>query len=349
MIAETSKPIAMLKDLCKKLLYVSGMLGFYHRRRNADRLTVVMFHRILNPEDPRWNSCDPDYTLATRWFVESLKFFRKHYSVVSLSDVLASRRHGAPLPPRPLLITFDDGWADNADYALPELRKAGLPAVLFVVADAVGTRQPFFQECLIAAWRRQALKVEELAAALRSHAAGDWQPRDESIGTMREAISRLEALPEDQRVRILAPFMAALDDGLRHMATVEELQRLEAGGIALGLHGKTHAPMRFAADLDAELSGARTALAQRLGGAGPAVSMSFPHGSYDDAIARRAQEAGYELVFTSVRALNPVLPKVGWLLGRTGIEAEEVIDSRNRFRPDRLALHLFRLPSRRLA
>ena len=349
MIAETSKPIAMLKDLCKKLLYVSGMLGLYHRRRNADRLTVVMFHRILNPEDPRWSTCDPDYTLATRWFVESLKFFRRHYSVVSLSDVLASRRHGAPLPPRPLLITFDDGWADNADYALPELRKAGLPAVLFVVADAVGTRQPFFQERLIAAWRRQALKVGELAVALRSHAAGDWQPRDESIGAMREAIARLEALPEDQRDRVLAPFMAALDDGLRHMVTVEELQRLEAGGIALGLHGKTHAPMRLAVDLDAELSGARTALAKRLGGAEPAVSMSFPHGSYNDAIARRTQEAGYELAFTSVRALNPVRPRIGWLLGRTGIEAEEAVDSHNRFRPDRLALHLFRLPSRRLA
>ena len=349
MIAETSKPIAMLKDLCKKLLYVSGMLGLYHRRRNADRLTVVMFHRILNPEDPRWSTCDPDYTLATRWFVESLKFFRRHYSVVSLSDVLASRRHGAPLPPRPLLITFDDGWADNADYALPELRKAGLPAVLFVVADAVGTRQPFFQERLIAAWRRQALKVGELALALRSHAAGDWQPRDESIGAMREAIARLEALPEDQRDRVLAPFMAALDDGLRHMVTVEELQRLEAGGIALGLHGKTHAPMRLAVDLDAELSGARTALAKRLGGAEPAVSMSFPHGSYNDAIARRTQEAGYELAFTSVRALNPVRPRIGWLLGRTGIEAEEAVDSHNRFRPDRLALHLFRLPSRRLA
>ena len=349
MIAETSKPIAMLKDLFRKLLYISGMLGLYHRRRNADHLTVVMFHRILNPEDPRWNSCDPDYTLSTRWFGESLKFFKKHYSVVSLPDVLASRREGALLPPRPLLITFDDGWADNADYALPELLKAGLPAALFVVADAVGTRQPFFQERLIAAWRRRALKVVGLAEALRSHAAQEWQPRDESIGAMREAISRLEALPEDQRNRVLAPFMAALDDGLRHMVTIEELKRLEAGGIALGLHGKTHAPMRVATDLDAELSGARTALAQRLGSADPAVSMSFPHGSYDDAIARRAQESGYELIFTSVRALNPVQPRVGGLLGRTGIEAEEVVDSRNRFRPDRLALHLFRLPSRRLA
>lgn len=166
---------------------------------------------------------------------------------------------------------------------------------------------------------------------------------------MREAIARLEAMPEARRNEVLAPLMAALDDGQRHMATVEELRRLEAGGVALGLHGKTHAPMRHANDLDAELSGARAALARQLGAVAEAVSMSFPHGSYDDAIARRAQEAGYELAFTSVRALNPVKPGIGWLLGRTGIEAEEAVDSRNRFRPDRLALHLFRLPSRRLA
>ncbi len=349
MIAETSTTSAMLKDLCKKLLYASGALGLYHRMRNTNRLTVVMFHRILNPEDPRWDTCDPDYALATEWFIRSLAFFGKHYNVVSLEDVLASRRAGAALPPRPLLITFDDGWADNADYALPELRKAGFPALLFVVSDVVGTRQPFFQERLIAAWRRGALKAGDLVAAMQPHVPCDEWHRDESMGAMREAITRLEALPEDRRNQVLGPFMAALDDGLRHMATVEELQRLEAGDVALGLHGKTHAPMRHAPDLDAELSGARAALAQTLGMASPAVSMSFPHGSYDDAIAQQAQQAGYELVFTSVRALNPVKPKVGWLLGRTGIEAEEVVDSRNRFRPDRLALHLFRLPSQRLA
>lgn len=349
MIAETSMPSVMLKDLCKKLLYASGALGLYHRMRNADRLTVVMFHRILNPEDPRWDTCDPDYTLATRWFAESLAFFRKHYNVVSQAEVLASRREGTALPPRPLLITFDDGWADNADYALPELRKAGMPALLFVVSDAVGTRQPFFQERLIAAWRRGALRAQDLAEMMRSHGRDPGKPSGESIGAVREAIAWLETLPEDRRKQVLAPLMAALDDGLRHMVTVEELHKLEAGGVALGLHGKTHVPMRHATDLDEELSGARAALAQRLGAAPLAVSMSFPHGSYDETIARRAQEAGYELAFTSVRALNPVGAKVGWLLGRTGVEAEEVVDSRDRFRPDRLALHLFRLPARRLA
>ncbi len=339
----------MLKDVSKKLLYASGLLGLYHRLRNANSLTVVMFHRTLSPEDPRWKTCDPDYTLATSWLEQSLAFFRKHYNVVSLDQVLALRRTGKALPPRALLITFDDGWADNADYALPALQRAGLPALLFVVADAVGTRQPFFQERLIAAWRRGAVRVADLATALSvdDPAASTF---DESINGLRAVIARMEALDATARERVLAPFMAKLDDGLRHMVTVDELRRLEAGGVALGLHGKTHTPMRLAPDIDAELVGARASLAQQLGEAGPgAVSMSFPHGSFDDAIAHRAREAGYELMFTSVPVLNPTDKDVSWLLGRTGFETDAVVDRQGRFRDDWLALYLFRKPSRRLA
>lgn len=339
----------MLKDVSRKLLYTSGLLGLYHRLRNADSLTVVMFHRTLSPDDPRWASCDPDYTLSTERLEQSLAFFRRHYNVVSLEQVLASRRTGAALPPRALLITFDDGWADNADYALPALRRAGLPALLFVVADAVGTRQPFFQERLIAAWRRGALSVDELVAALPEDqlpAAGV----DESIASLRKVIARLEALDADTRARVLEPLMTRLDDGHRHMVTVEELQRLQDGGVALGLHGKTHTPMRLAEDLDAELGGAREALARQMGQPrARAESMSFPHGSFDAAIAQRAREAGYELVFTSVPVLNPTGHGVGWLLGRTGFETDTVVDGNGRFREDWLALYLFRRQARRLA
>lgn len=339
----------MLKDLSKKLLYVSGLLGLYHRFRNADSLTVVMFHRTLAPHDPRWRSCDPDYTLATGWLAESLAFFKRHYNVVSLAQVLASRRSGEALPPRALLITFDDGWADNADYALPELERAELPALMFVVSDAVGTTQPFFQERLIAAWRRDALRVADLATALQPHLATAWTPGDESVGSLRQAIAQLEQLPAAQRETVLAPFMAALDDGLRHMVDVSELRQLEAGGVALGLHGKTHTPMTMAADLNAELAGARDALANLLERAPSAESMSFPHGAFTPAIAQQAHEAGYELIFTSVPVLNPVAPQVGWLLGRTGFETDSVVDGRGRFRPDWLALYLFRREARRLA
>lgn len=348
-IAEISGAGAMLKDLFKKLLYASGALGTYHRLRNADSLTVVMFHRTLDPADPRWKSCDPDYTLATSWFSESLAFFKRHYNVVSLQQVLESRRDGAALPARALLVTFDDGWSDNADYALPELQRQGLPALMFVVADAVGSRQPFFQERLIAAWRRGKLRVDELSAAMRPYSIYDSYPDGNSIADLREIIARLEALDHVVRDDVLRPFIRDTDDGLRHMVDTPDLERLQAGGVALGLHGKTHTPMTVAADVNAELGGARAELARHLGQpVACAESMSFPHGAYDAAIAQQARAAGYELVFTSVPVLNPVSPKVGWLLGRTGYETDTVVDANGRFRPDWLAMYLFRREARRL-
>ncbi|MCY7353532.1 MAG: polysaccharide deacetylase family protein [Lysobacter sp.] len=339
----------MLSELARKLLYGSGALGLYHRIRNANSLTVVMFHRILSPDDPRWRSCDPEYTLSTELLAHSLAFFKRHYNVVSLDQVLAARRSGTQLPSRALLITFDDGWADNADFALPELQRAGLPALLFVVADAIGQRQPFFQECIVAAWRRGALKVGELQASLQAHAAVAGLNDGEDIAALRAVIAGIEALEPVVRERVLAPFETVLDDGLRHMVSVQDLQRLQQGGVALGLHGKSHAPMTTVADLDAELGGARAALAAQLGQPGPvAESMSFPHGAHDSSIAQRAHESGYELVFTSVPVLNPAKAELGWLLGRTGFETATVVDKRGQFRPERLALYLFRREHRRL-
>jgi len=339
----------MLADLAKKLLYGSGALGWYHRVRNANTLTVAMFHRILPSDDPRWPSCDPDYTLSTELLSRSLQFFKRHYHVVSLAQVLALRRRGERLPPRALLISFDDGWSDNAEYALPLLQRENLPAVMFVVSDAVGTRQPFYQERMVSAWRRGTLRVAELTAALTQVGDATTQPGGEGIEALRAAIARIEHLSVAARDALLAPLARALDDGQRHMVDVAELERLRAGGVALGLHGKSHVHLTRAADLDAELSGARDALAALLDdAAGRAESMSFPHGAHDRVIAQRAHDAGYELVFTSVPVLNPVGADVGWLLGRTGLDHDAIVDASGRFRPDRLALSLFRRAHQRL-
>lgn len=344
----------MPSELAKKLLYGSGVLGLYHRLRNADTLTVVMFHRILPPDDPRWDSCDPSYTLSVDLLASSLAFFKRHYNVVTVEQVLAARRSDTRLPPRALLVTFDDGWADNAEFALPQLQRAGLPALLFVVADAVGARQPFFQERIVAAWRRGALKASELAVLLPADAAApDVAPGVDDRGGidfLRAVIDAFEALEPDKRSALLAPLASVLDDGLRHMVDVDDLHLLQRGGVALGLHGKTHAPMTSVPDLAVELDGARAALARKLGQPGLALeSMSFPHGAHDQVIAQRAHESGYELVFNSVPVLNPTQARPGWLLGRTGFETGTVLDSRGRFRPDWLALYLFRRAHRRLA
>lgn len=342
----------MLRDFARKCLYASGALGLYHRLRNRDSLTVVMFHRTLRSDDPRWTSCDPDYTLGEDLFERSIAFFRRHYRVVSLDDVLRARRDGARLPPRALLITFDDGWLDNVDYALPALRRAGLPAVMFVAADAVGARQPFWQERLVAALRLDRLALDDLATALVEH--GGARPERQGIAGLRVIIAQLEKMPASTRNEVLARFADALDDGHRHMVDVADLKTLRAGGVELGLHGKSHVAMTRAEDLDAELGGARAAMASMLdapeGLASVAcATMSFPHGAFDPGIAERARDAGYELLFTSVPVLNAVGERPSWLLGRTGYETDTVADARGRFRPERLAWYLFRKQAQRLA
>ncbi len=335
----------------KRALYYSGALDVYHRTRNRDRLTVIMFHRVLSVADPRWRTADPEYSLRDDLFASCLGFFKRHYHVVALDDVLAARAGGPPLPPRPLLITFDDGWSDNEEFALAHLRRAGLPSVLFVVADVVGRAEPFFQERLVGAWRGGRLDGARATRLWRDAGGDPARPppleragRDD-LGPLRALITQLERLDAAPRAGLLAELAPILDDGVRYMITADQLRNLAGHFVAIGAHGKTHTPMTRAADLDAELAGARAVIAERLGGRPtPPATMSFPHGAHDPAIVARAHAAGYQLLFTSVPELPPAAGSGPGVLGRVGFTGDTISDARGRFAPELLALHLFRKP-----
>ncbi|MBK9033848.1 MAG: polysaccharide deacetylase family protein [Myxococcales bacterium] len=333
----------------QRALYYSGALDAYHRRRNRDQLTVIMFHRVLAPADPRWATADPEYSLRDDLFAACLDFFKRHYHVVALDDVLAARAGGPRLPPRPLLITFDDGWSDNEEFALAHLRRAGLPSLLFVVADVVGRHEPFFQERLVGAWLGGRLDAARAGALWR--AAGGDPARTPTFGDradlapVRAVIAQLEQLTAATRAPLLAELAPVLDDGVRYMVTGDQLRNLAGHFVAIGAHGKTHTPLTRAPDLDGELGGARAALAGHVGAA--PVSMSCPHGAHDPRVVAAAHAAGYRLVFTSVPELPSAAGTGDGVLGRVGFTGETVTDDRGRFAPERLALHLFRKPHAR--
>lgn len=330
----------------QRALYYSGALDAYHRHRNRDRLTVIMFHRVLAPSDPRWATADPEYSLRDDLFADCLDFFKRHYHVVTVDDVLAARAGGPGLPRRPLLITFDDGWSDNEEFALRHLRRAGLPSVMFVVADVVGRDAPFYQERLVGAWRAGRLDAAG-AAALWQRTGGDpaavprFGGRDD-LEPLRAVITRVEQLAPAARDAALAPLAKVLDDGVRYMVTADQLRNLAGHFMAIGAHGKTHTPLTKAADLRAELQGAQTALAAHVG-TRPST-MSCPHGLHDDRVIAAAHAAGYHLVFTSVPELPSATGTGPGVLGRVGFTGDTITDHTGRFAPERLALHLFRKP-----
>ncbi len=123
------------------------------------------------------------------------------------------------------------------------------------------------------------------------------------------------------------------------MVTVEQLRRLRARGVAVGAHGRTHEPLNRCENLDDELRQPRQRLGELL--EEPITTLALPHSRFDSEVLRRASRAGYDLVFTGEQRLPPVRP-IPFTIGRVPITPGSMMDARGRFRPERLALHLFR-------
>lgn len=97
-----------------------------------DNIPVLMYHRIARgPEGGRSR-----YVVEYEVFRGQLRRFAElGYTTPKLADLLARRNGAVGGDSKPLLITFDDGYLDTFELALPALREFGFSAIVFVVAD----------------------------------------------------------------------------------------------------------------------------------------------------------------------------------------------------------------------
>ena len=145
-------------------------------------LRVLMYHKV--------NDLWPNpTTVPTGVFAEQMTLLGElGYVPVSLDAVLAHYLRGDALPPRAVLLTFDDGYRDNLENALPILRRHAYPAVLFVPIGFLDDARPLpHEESLrLLGIRNETVDWEELAAL---EAGG---VRIESHGIGHRPLSELE-------------------------------------------------------------------------------------------------------------------------------------------------------------
>jgi peptidoglycan/xylan/chitin deacetylase (PgdA/CDA1 family) len=84
-----------------------------------------------------------DLSVAPERFAEHMRYLRgAGYTSVTLDDLLYALAQGRPLPPKPIILTFDDGYADNFEYAFPILRENGFVGTFFIMTDLVTDEAP---------------------------------------------------------------------------------------------------------------------------------------------------------------------------------------------------------------
>lgn len=102
-----------------------------------DRILGLLYHRLVSEE--QYAGCPPTekiFSITEARFREQMEYLKREgYSAVTLDAVADFVEAGRPLPPKPVLVTFDDGCVSVHERALPILRDVGFPGVLFVTTD----------------------------------------------------------------------------------------------------------------------------------------------------------------------------------------------------------------------
>jgi peptidoglycan/xylan/chitin deacetylase (PgdA/CDA1 family) len=172
--------------------------------------------------------------------MDFLRFAGAH--AVTLSEAMSSLESGKPLPPRSVVLTFDDGYADFATAAVPVLRRDGLIGTVFVVSGFVG--RPAYMNA------EQVRLVDEQGMVVGCHTVNhvDLARTSPQVTAMQVTVShqQLEALVGHKVVDFAYPYggftpavaQMVLGDGFREAVTTQggSMLRLNQRGVWPRLH-----------------------------------------------------------------------------------------------------------------
>lgn len=207
----------------------------------SGNLTIFLYHSVL----PETDEYMPELMDAEK-FARQLDIMGRFFNVLPLPEALDRIEQGT-LPRRAASITFDDGYADNCEVAMPMLRQRGMHATFFIAAGYLDGGIMFndiVRECVRKESRPQAYisfvregaNLSEVVSPLELHEA-----------LLRE----VKYLSPSERNDVVGALAESLGVDLPSdiMMTSEQVNRLASAGMEVGAHTMTHPIL---ARLDAE-------------------------------------------------------------------------------------------------
>lgn len=299
----------MIKGIAKAALtQVASQLGPHRISGQRSSLWIMMYHRILPKEDARYSLEEPGMIVEPDTFHMHLKLLKQQFDILRFEEWIALNQQGSALPKRCCVITFDDGWHDNYEFALPFLKQEKVPATLFAVVDKIGTDFQFWPNIvslLLTSENAQSLAVEPVFAnAFSQIGTPSNKPNREYIAAIIHHLkqhedhvlySMLERLGWRTRVSFSTP---------RALMNWDEIRVMENSGlIDIGCHTATHQRLNAQLTQDAlykEIVESRDVLTTQC--KKPANLFCFPNGDYNEA-ALTLVKNHYDAAVTTQRGI----------------------------------------------
>jgi len=264
-------------------------------RRGPGSLLVLIFHRVL----PARDALLPDEPDAAD-FSAQMDLIERNFSVLPLRAAVQRLRSNS-LPARSLCITFDDGYANNCEVALPILKARGIPATVFVAPGFLSGGR-MFNDTVIEAVRRAPAELDLTREGFGRHALPDDAARVRAISAILPVLKYLPQAERLQRAATVAERVGAeLPDDL--MMTEDQVRRLHREGIEIGAHTVNHPILANVDEITArrEIVESKARLEEMIGAR--VSSFAYPNGGPTrDYTARDvvlAREAGFDVALST--------------------------------------------------
>jgi peptidoglycan/xylan/chitin deacetylase (PgdA/CDA1 family) len=276
-------------------------------RGRADQLAVLTYHRVAEPDDTLY----PGLISATPSdFAKQIAWLARHYRVVSLPEVVARHAGGDALPPRSVLLTFDDAYADFGTNAWPVLKEHAAPATLFVPTAYPGDPARSFW------WDRLHRALIHAPAEVVATPAGelDLRTAEDRARVGRGLRNAMKELPHDEAMARVDALVEAIG-GDRVGGCVlswDALRTLAGDGLSIGVHTRTHPLLdRLPVErLEGEIAGARDDLEREIGTS--VTTIAYPNGNHSPTVLAAVAAGGLGIGFTTRRGTND-LRRPDWL------------------------------------
>ena len=197
------------------------------------RLSIFVYHRVL----PRPDTLFPDEGDA-EVFDRHMEQLTGCFNIIPLFDAIGGLDHGT-LPPRAACITFDDGYADNAEIALPILQKYGVHATFFVASGFLNGGR-MWNDTVIELVRRAPGAVLDLSAMdFGRFEIGSLAQRRQAIHYLLGKLKYMPAKSRQSSVEAMCALIPVVPAG-NLMMTSDQVRVLHRAGMEIGGHTASH-------------------------------------------------------------------------------------------------------------
>jgi peptidoglycan/xylan/chitin deacetylase (PgdA/CDA1 family) len=296
-----------MRDWAKKTILVSGALRLAGNLLGPSA-AILMYHSVLPDPSLQADSLG-GIVHSESAFRAQMELLACDYHPISLDQTVKHLRDGEDFPKRSVVVTFDDGYADNYDVAMPILNQFSVPATFYVTVDSIENRRLPWPSRLRFAFRRTK-QTSWTDSYPKSWSLSSALHREEAYLAACDSCCQLSGAAQEEFIqRVEQQLQTSVPAGPGSpMMSYEQMRSLAGHGHIVGSHTVTHPNMAHVKEDEArsELAESKQRLESQLGV--PIKHFSYPcpalEPHWSERTVEQSRALGYETAVTTNTGLT---------------------------------------------